>query len=181
MVRATVAGLLLAAAVCGGGSARIAAQSRPAAAHEVEAAYLYQFGRYVEWPDDRVQEADAFVICVLGEDPFGAALDDLVRGKVIAGKPVVPRRVLGPTESQGCRILFVSPSEDARVPAILQALDGTGTVTVSRGPSFTSRGGMIAFVTEGRSVRFVVNLASAERAGIRLSSQLLRVAVRVEQ
>jgi hypothetical protein len=182
MVRRAVAVVLLAGfLVIPASSTRVAAQSRPLATHEVEAAYLYQIGRYVEWPADKRWASDMFFICVLGADPFGAALDEIVEGKVIAGQPVAPKRILGPTESQDCRIVFVSPSEEGRLPMILQALEGTGAVTVSRGTQFTRRGGMIAFVNEDRKVRFVVNLAAAERARLQLSSQLLRVAVRVEQ
>ena len=146
----------------------LGAQARPPAPHEVEAAYLYQFGRYVEW-------------CVLGMDPFGSALDAMVKGQMIEGRLVVARRIPGPNEAQDCRIVFVSPSEDARVPAILRALEGSGAVTVSRGTRFTRAGGMIAFVAEQQKVRFVVNLAAVEAAGLQLSSQLLRVAVSVEQ
>jgi hypothetical protein len=179
--RPSLLGVLLMGWLAIPGSTHVGGQSRPPAPHEVEAAYLYQFGRYVEWPSDQRWESDTFYICILGTDPFGAALDEVVKGKLIDGHQVGAKRILGPSESHDCRILFVSPSEDSRVPAILQALEGTGTVTVSRGPQFTKRGGMIAFIAEERKVRFVVNLAAAEMAKLRLSSQLLRVAVSVEQ
>lgn len=157
------------------------AQSRTPAPEEVEAAYLYQFGRYVEWPSDSSPATQSFLICVLGTDPFGAALDDIVADKVIDGRPIAVRRIPGPRESAGCRILFVSPSEDSRVAAILAALDRAAIVTVGRGAQFTQRGGMIAFTAVERRVRFVVNLPATQAAGLRLSSQLLRVALRVEQ
>lgn len=181
MVRRSVVGVLFAGWLFVPVFAPVAAQSRPPAPEEVEAAYLYQFGRYVEWPPDQRWASDTFDICVLGRDPFGAALDAIVKGKLLAGQPVAAKRILGPSDAQDCRILFISPSEDSRVPAILQALQGTGAVTVSRGTAFTQRGGMIAFVTEERRVRFVVNLAAAETARLRLSSQLLRVAVSVQR
>lgn len=157
------------------------AQSRPPAPEEVEAAYLYQFGRYVEWPFDRQGESDSFLICILGTDPFGKALEQTVAGKIITGRQVAAKRILGPRESDGCRIVFVSPSEDARAPEILNALEGTGILTVGRGAQFTRRGGMIAFVSEERKVRFVINLAATDAEKLTLSSQLLRVAVRVEK
>jgi hypothetical protein len=159
----------------------LGAQSMSPASHEVEAAYLYQFGRYVEWPANRRWASDTFDICVLGMDPFGTALDSMVEGRAIGGRPVVARRILDPNEAQDCRIVFVSASEDAAVPAILLALEPTDAVTVGRGAPFTRAGGMIAFVAQEQKVRFVVNLAAAEAAGLRLSSQLLRVAVRVER
>lgn len=182
MVKGAAAGTLVTGFLLVLASTQAAGQSRlPAAQQEVEAAYLYQFGRYVEWPADQRWASDTFFICVLGEDPFGTVLDETVKGKLIDGRPVVSKRILGPSESQDCRILFVSPSEDARLTAILQGLQGTGAVTVSRGAQFTRRGGMIGFITDGRNVRFVVNLAAAEKARVRLSSQLLRVAASVEQ
>ena len=161
--------------------ASVGAQSRPPAPHEVEAAYLYQFGRYVEWPADQRWASETFDICVLGTDPFGPALDAMVKGQVMAARPVAVRRILGPSDAQDCRIVFVSQSEDARLPGILRALERTGAVTVGRGIRFTRAGGMIAFVAEAQKVRFVVNLAAAEAAGLQLSSQLLRVAVSVER
>jgi len=154
---------------------------RSPAAEEVEAAYLYQFGRYVDWPADRQDNSDTFFICVLGTDPFGATLDETVAGRVIGGGQVAVRRIAGPDESQGCRILFVSPSEESRMPEVLKALEGTGVLTVGRGPTFTRQGGMIAFTFEGRKVRFVVNLAATDAEALTLSSQLLRVAGRVEK
>lgn len=158
-----------------------AQQPRPPGEHEVEAAYLYQFGRYVEWPSSQSSNSDAFNICVMGADPFGGSLDDTIRGKVIADHQVAIRRILGPSESRNCRILFVSPSEDSRVPAILKAMEGTAILTVGRGVQFIQRGGMIAFTAQDKKVRFIVNLAAADAAKLRLSSQLLRVAVSVEK
>jgi hypothetical protein len=159
----------------------VRAQARPPAQHEVEAAYLYQFGKYVEWSSTPLSHADDFIICVLGADPFGGTLDEIVKGKVIADHQIAIRRILGPSESQNCRILFVSPSEESRVPVILKGLEGTGILTVGQGAQFTRRGGMIAFTSEDNKVRFIVNLAAADAAKLRLSSQLLRVAVSVEK
>jgi hypothetical protein len=167
--------------LCVMAASEVAAQTRAPAQNEVEAAYLYQFGRYVDWTFTRLPNADAFNICVLGADPFGSALDDIVKGKVIAEQQVAIKRILGAGESHNCRIVFVSPSEEGRVPAILKALEGTGIVTVGRGQQFTRRGGMIAFTTEDKKVRFIVNLAAADAANVRLSSQLIRVAASVEK
>jgi hypothetical protein len=174
-------GLLL-AALLSVSSIRLSAQpGPPAAEREVKAAFLYQFGRYVEWPSDQERASSSFVICVLGEDPFGVALDAIVKGKIVSGRPVAIKRILVPSESQDCRILFVSRSEDDRLPAILKALEQRTVLTVGEGTQFTRRGGMVAFTSEDKKVRFAVNLAAAEAAKLRLSSQLLRLAVSVEQ
>lgn len=167
--------------VCACVAATAAAQTRPPSQPEVEAAYLYQFGRYVEWPSRQASNAENFMICILGTDPFGGTLDEIIRDKVIADRQVRVRRIVGAHESQNCSILFVSPSEESRVPAILKALEGTGILTVGQGAQFTRRGGMIAFTSEEKKVRFIVNLAAADAAKLRLSSQLLRVAVSIEK
>jgi hypothetical protein len=159
----------------------VSAQVPSPASEDVEAAYLYQFGRYVEWPPDLVNASQTFDICVLGTDPLSEPLREVVAGKVITGRQVAAKRIVELDQSVDCRILFVSSSENARVPAILKALEGTRTLTVGRGADFTRRGGMIGFMSEDRRVRFVVNLAAADAAKLMLSSQLLRVAVRVDR
>ena len=157
------------------------AQSSAPLPEDVEAAYLYQFGRYVEWPPDLMNASATFDICVIGMDPLGEALGDIVAGKAITGRQVAAKQILEPAESAGCRILFVSSSETARVAEILKAVEGSRTLTVGRGADFTRRGGMIGFTADARRVRFVVNLAAADAARLMLSSQLLRVAVRVDR
>ena len=160
----------------------VSAQSAAAAPSEdVEAAYLYQFGRYVEWPPEAVDDDATFDICLLGMDPLSAALDEIVAGKAITGRRVAAKRIVGLDESGHCRILFVSSTENARLPEILKALAGTRVLTVGRGPDFTRRGGMIGFTLDDRRVRFVVNLGATDAAQLTLSSQLLRVAVRVDR
>lgn len=156
---------------------------RPAQASEssVKAAYVYQFGTYVEWPVEDDPSETSFPICLLGQDPFGRAFDDLVRSERIGGQPIVIRRLSDVREAAPCRILFIAQSEDARVPAILRALQGQSVLTVSDGTTFLRRGGMIAFTVQDRKVRFAVNLAVAMGAGLNISSQLLRHAVEVRQ
>lgn len=160
---------------------RLLAQQSPVADSDVKAAYLYQFGRYVESPSEQAQATDSFVICVIGQDPFGAILDDTVRGKIISGHAVTVKRIATLTESQGCRTLYISPSETGRLPEILTALAGRTVLTVGEGKKFTEHGGMIAFVLKDRKVRFVVNLVAARAAALQLSSELLRLAVSIEQ
>jgi hypothetical protein len=94
---------------------------------------------------------------------------------------VLVRRVAKPQDALSCRVLFISSSEQSRLKEILAALDETSVLTVSDMPQFTRRGGMIQFVVEANRVRFEVNLTSAERAGLILSSQLLKVAIDVKR
>ena len=158
------------------------AQQPKATEFEVKAAYLYNFGRFVQWPDESgTDRTDSFQICVLGADPFGQALDATLAGGTIGGKSVMAKRISKPQEVNSCRILFISSSEESHLKDVLAALDKTRVLTVSDIPRFSERGGMIGFVQEGNRVRFDVNLDSAQGAGLTLSSELLRVATNVRK
>jgi hypothetical protein len=148
--------------------------------YQVKAAYLYNFSQFIEWPANASAE-DAFAICVLGQDPFGPILDAALAGLSIDGKSVVTRRLAKPQEGTGCRILFISSSEEQRLKETLTALGKNSVLTVSDIPQFAQRGGVIQFVLAGNRVRFEINLTIAQHAGLILSSDLLKVAVAVRK
>jgi len=150
--------------------------------YQVKAVYLYNFGRFVAWPSHGPAATnDNFTICVLGQDPFGSALDATLAGEMIDGKSVVAKRISSPQESSSCRILFLSSAEDGRMNKVIEALDKEAILTVSDLPEFSQRGGMIQFVREGNKVRFEVNLNAVQHAGLVLSSELLKVATTVRR
>ncbi|HUA15829.1 MAG TPA: YfiR family protein [Verrucomicrobiae bacterium] len=162
-------------------AASLLAQQRPTD-YQVKAAYLYNFGKFVQWPANPSTQKDSlFSVCVLGQDPFGPALDATLSGASIGGQRVVARRISSPEESVNCRILFLGATEAARMNKIIQSLDKEAVLTVSDLPEFSQRGGMIQFVTEGNRVRFEVNLEAAQQAGLTLSSELLKVATTVRR
>ena len=160
-----------------------AVQAQPARPEEdqVKAAYLYNFTRFVEWPAEAAPMQDArFAICILGPDPFGAYLDTLLKDATVAGKPAVARRLTKPEDAATCPVLFISASEVDRLDPILARLN-RGVLTVSDIPAFVRRGGMIQFISAGNRIRFEVNQGVSERAGLTLSSELLKVAVAVRR
>jgi hypothetical protein len=145
--------------------------------YEVKAGFLYHFGWFVAWPDTTAQErAPAFTIGVLGAHPFGGVLDDIMRGKRIGERPVVIQYYQRVEDAVSSHILFISASEEASLPAILSGLGEASVLTVSDMEHFTERGGMISLRLVGQKVRFDINLDATERAGLKLSSQLLRLA-----
>ncbi|HXO87263.1 MAG TPA: YfiR family protein [Candidatus Acidoferrales bacterium] len=158
------------------------AQQPKASEFQVKAAYLYNFGRFVQWPDESgTDRHESFEICVLGTDPFGQALDATLAGGTIGGKSVAAKRITKPQDVDSCRILFISSSEESHLKEDLAALDKTRVLTVSDIPRFSERGGMIGFILDGNRVRFDVNLDSAQGAGLTLSSELLKVATSVRK
>ena len=145
--------------------------------YDVKAAYLYNFAKFVEWPPpDEESARRRFVIAVLGDDPFGRTLEETLAGKTVGDRSFAVRRVSTPEQAEGAQIVFVSASEWARLPHVLRVLDGAGALTVGDMRQFAERGGMIGFRMEGRKVRFDINPEPVERAGLRMSSQLLRLA-----
>lgn len=162
------------------GSACVHAQRSNPSEYEVKAAYLYDFGKFVSWPA-KLATPDDFLICVLGEDPFGTTFDTTIAGETINGKRVVINRIAKPQEAVNCRILFISTSEESQLKEILATVDKRSVLTVSDISQFTRRGGMIQFVIDTNRVRFEVNVTTAERAGLTLSSQLLKVAINVRR
>lgn len=150
--------------------------------YQVKAVFLYNFAQFVEWPAAAFADANApFAICVLGEDPFGKQLDDVVQGERVAGRAMLVRRMGDVAESQGCHILFVSASQSANLGRIHAALAGRSVLTVSDMEAFTSRGGMVRLYTESNRIRLRIGLATATEAGLTISSKLLRLAEIVPQ
>jgi hypothetical protein len=154
----------------------LSGQNLKATDYQVKAAYLYNFGRFVDWPVNTTAKAEVFTVCVLGRDPFGPVLDHALAGETIGGKNVVARRISSPQESSICQILFLGSAEESRLSKIIEAANKDAVLTVSDMPQFSERGGMVQFVVEDKRVRFEVNLTAAQNAGLTLRSELLRVA-----
>lgn len=157
------------------------AQQRTPTAYQVEAAYLYNFTKFVGWPIRSTPKNQSFTICVLGADPFGGALDATLAGEVIHGSKLAARRIATAQDSADCRILFVSSSEESRLNEILAALEGASVLTVSDIRDFSRRGGMIQFILADGKVRFEVNVKNAARAGLSVSADLLEAALAVRR
>jgi len=83
----------------------------PPLEYQVKAAYLYNFVKFVEWPAGAAD--GTLTICTAGRNPFGSALDDIVRGESIDGRAIAARVVAAP--QAGCHVLFVP--RDAPRPA----------------------------------------------------------------
>ncbi len=142
--------------------------------YQIKAAFLLNFTRFIEWPAPNPADAAApFGICILGDDPFGPALNQIVEGETVGSRPIVIRRIHA--EAPGsCAILYVSKDEK-NIAGIIAAA-GPGVLTVGEGDPFLDQGGMIAFVVENRRVRFNIDQTAARKAGLKLSSRLLSVA-----
>jgi len=149
--------------------------------YTVKAVFLYSFGRYVEWPKAALGDDKApFVIGVLGEDPFGGALDAIAAKKTIQDRRIVVRRF--PTleayekSKRTCHILFVSGAIPAeQQAAVIAKTDGKPVLVVGEAPGFSERGATADFVLDGDRVQFEINVDAARRAQLRMDAKLLRL------
>ena len=149
----------------------------PAQEYEIKAVFLYNFAQFVQWPPDAFPDKSApLVIGILGNDPFGSYMDDVVRGETVNGRPFMIRRFSHAEDVTGCHILFISRSESGQLDQILDSLKGKSVLTVGDMDNFSHYGGMIRFVTENNKVRLRINVDAAKSAGLKISSKLLRPA-----
>jgi len=147
------------------------------AEYELKAAFLYNFSQFVVWPAGAFSGAQSqIVIGVVGDDPFGGSLEEIVRGQKANNHPLVVQRFRQIEEIRPCHILFVSRSEAGRLNQIVAISRNRNILTVSDIEGFAQHGGMIALVTENNRIRFKINLAAVKAENLTVSSKLLRVA-----
>jgi len=153
------------------------AQTPPPSEYQIKAAFVYNFAKFVKWPPQTFANPDSpIVIGVLGENVFGGELEHTLRNKTFNNHPFQFKEFHSMTEATNCQVLFISPSEQKRLPQILSGLHGTGVLTVSEMDHFIEAGGMINFVIEENKVHFQINNDAAEKAGLTISSKLLSLA-----
>lgn len=148
---------------------------------DVKAAYLFNFTKFVEWPPGAFTgTSDPLNVCVAGDATVLSAVERAVTGERIEGRPL---RFVSPLPDSpaSCHILYVGRGSGDPAERLAAAAASAPVLTVGNSPRFLERGGIIAFVVEARRVRFDVDLESARRAGLKISSKLLRVARHVHQ
>jgi len=153
------------------------AETVPPPEYQLKAVFLFNFAQFIEWPPEAFPDAQTpLVIGVLGEDPFGAYLDETVRGETVNNRPLAVQHYRQVEEIKTCHVLFISRSEAYRLEQILASLKGRNILTVGDAVGFARRGGMIRFLIEQNKIRLRINLGAAKDANLVLSSKLLRPA-----
>lgn len=151
------------------------AAAEPPVEYKVQAAYVSKFLLFVEWPEGAVGE-DGYVVGVAGGDDFWAAMQALSDREVDAAR-VTTRRVKASDAVAGLHVLVVDPGHPrASTDALLAAAAERPVLTVGRSDDFAGRGGVIQFAIVDDTLRFGVNLEAARRAGLEVSSRLMRAA-----
>jgi hypothetical protein len=167
---AALAGFLLLA------SMRCPAAAPPSDA-ELKAVLVFHLTQYVTWPASSTNQSREFLIGILGPDPLGPALDEVVKGEMVGGRPVRVVRRSRARDLVDCPLVYISPQARERLPRIFAELRQLPGLTVGESSDFLEEGGMIRFrKTPDRRVRVQVDLQHARENGFSISAQLLRVA-----
>jgi hypothetical protein len=172
--------LAVACAVLGSFTPRPAAAQSPPE-YEIKAAFVYNFTKFVQWPATAfAQPQSPLIVCVVGDDPFGPALDAIDR-KLAQGHELSVRHRVGLKDARSCHVLFVAQSEQPQLAAVLRAVSDASVLTISDIDRFAESGGVIGLYNVDNKVQFSVNLDQARRALLQINSQLLKLAKIVHQ
>jgi hypothetical protein len=153
------------------------AQAQSQNEYQVKAAFLYNFAKFVEWPASAFQgSTQPMALCILGRDPFGHWLKEIIDGRSVEGRAVVLRHISNASEAGSCHVLFAGASESKRTWSALESMKTPGLLTVGDCTDAREGGAIITFTLEGDRVRFEVNNGAAERGKLRISSRLLSLA-----
>jgi len=153
------------------------AQTSATGEFEVKAAFLFHFAQFVEWPEAAFKDSSSpLTYCTIGDDPFHGSLDASLRGKTLGTRAFQVQHFKLPQEIQGCQVLFIGARERKLLPAVLAAVKGDSVLMVGESEHFVQEGGMIGFCLEDRKIRFEINLESAQKAQLKISSRLLALA-----
>lgn len=150
--------------------------------YQVKAAFLYNFTKFVEWPASRFSDATSpIVIAVLGRNPFGEELNAIVRERKVNGRGLVVKIIDSADEAAAAHLLFVGADAEDRLAGKMDALQKAGVLTVGESPRFIASGGVINFTLEADKVRFQINPQAGEQTGLKISAQLLKLAMIVRK
>jgi hypothetical protein len=149
--------------------------------YQVKAAFLYNFTKFVEWPAESfASPADPIVIAVLGSDPFGDELNQVVRDRKVNGRSIQVISAASIADVAGAHVIFIGESQTSLFDAV-RAQPDFHALTVGEADDFAAHGGMIQFTTASDKVRFEINVGAAERAGLKVSAQLQKLAAAVHR
>jgi len=149
-------------------------RAQPLNEYQAKASYLYNFIKFVEWPEGAFPTAKTpVVVCVIEEKLLQRSLEETARGHRLEARTVVTRQVHDARRVDGCHVLFIGSRDPPRVASILRQLNSPGVLTVSEVDGFTSMGGAVNLRLEGLRIRLVINTSAVELQQLRISPRLM--------
>jgi len=140
--------------------------------YELKAAYIYNFGKFVKWPEKSLKKE--FIIGVYGLNPFKGILKEALSGRTLYGKPIKIIYFSDLKNIEKCNILFIPKVKKEELLRILNAVKNYPVLTVGDNiEDFCISGGNINFTPKYSKYRFYINNNSAKRKKLKISSKLL--------
>jgi hypothetical protein len=162
------------------GTPRAAAAATSVKEAQIKAAFLYNFTKFVAWPEASfAAPGDAFVVGLFGDSALQQALEATVKDRRVNGRSIIVKRVVTPVEARAVHLLFVEAAEEASFADVWQKIADSTVLVVGESPQFLASGGCIRLILDEQRLRFEINASAAERARLRISSQLQKLAVAV--
>lgn len=152
------------------------AAAQMATAPALKAAFLYNFAKFTEWPAETLAPGQRLALCVMGDASVADALEQTIEGRHLEGHELTVRVVTIDSPIRSCHLLYATGLDTLRSTQLFQALNGAAVFTVGDGDRFAASGGVAQLILEGDRIRFAVNVGSAQRAKLTLSSKLLSLA-----
>lgn len=184
--RATLYGCRLLLAVCllnigihasGAGNAASSSADTAVTEYQVKALYLYYFAKFVDWPQASFAAKNTpITVAILGDDAFAALVEQIAKNKTAQERPIAIRRLKWPADVRGCHILFISTYERRRLAQLSGTLQSNPILTVTETEEGLQDKGIMNLIMEGGKIQFEADMAAAEKAQLRISSKLLRMA-----
>lgn len=144
---------------------------------QVKVAFVYNFAKFVEWPGEVFSSSQAPIVLCLPPRATASLAFTAIEGRRAQGRELRLKRDVRPDELRGCHILFVPSTDERPVETPPKSATGLPVLTVGESVGFAASGGMIGFVVRDERVRFEINPDAAQRAGLRISAQLMRLAI----
>ena len=152
------------------------AESGVSREYKMKAAFIYKFTKFIEWtPESFSDNQDPLILTIIGNDPFSKAIDAL-HGKKVRGRILLVKRITSIEDIDKSHILFVAQSEKERLTEILQTTRELCVLTIGDMKGFANKGGIINFFMVENQVRFEINMAAAQEAGLEIRPSLLNLA-----
>jgi len=155
------------------------AQDRTDEVHLLKAAFIFNFARFTRWPETREGEDAPLILCTAGDDGLVGELGRL-GGRTVRGRRVSILPLENVPVPKSCHVLYVAVSKQEGYVDILESVRHAPVLTVSEIPRFERRGGIIELFHEQERIRFIINQGAARRAGLKLNSRLLNLAIVVD-
>jgi hypothetical protein len=152
-------------------------QSQTLTEHQVRAAYLYNFVKFVEWPDGTFKdESEAILIGLFKDDPVKEELESIIKGRTIDSRPIRIKLLGNSKDADECHVVYLADAERRHQISTINMLGSKPVLTISDADYFCRIGGMIRFFVHENRFRLEINRTAVDRAQLEISAKILRVA-----